>query len=182
MESPFWMFQMLNVVGWLFGYGIDEAHFDWETQKFIDPWSNILLFPVLVMSWHWFSYEVLCIWEIGSSRGAIILLIGTILVIMCHAMIIEFALYDGMEKISCWILIYVEIIYIVETLWFLFVAANAVGESECEVSTLPIHGANYSKSNESTRLTASLTHQTGEKIHTRYSLLEAQKESTIAVV
>jgi hypothetical protein len=27
-----------------------------------------------------------------------------------------------------------------------------------------------------------LTHQTGEKIHTRYFLLEAQKESTIAVV
>ena len=129
-NSPFWMFHYLNVVAWLFGYGIDEVHYDWEKRAFIEPWGNLFGLATLVLTWHILSYLILCHLEVGRIRGAILLLIGVISVLKCHEYTIEFVIHDGLEKISNWILIVVEIVYVLETSWFMSVAFKAVRSQE----------------------------------------------------
>lgn len=58
------------------------------------------------------------------------LLIGAILVLICHEQIIELAIRDGLEKVGSWILMGVEIMYMLETSWFLSLAVKAIRSQE----------------------------------------------------
>ena len=84
-----WLFNLLNMLAWIHGYGIDEGHYDWKTRGAEPPWSNMVYPALVVTTWHVLSYFILCHYEIHRCFGISLLVAGCILVLFCHQFIIE---------------------------------------------------------------------------------------------